>query len=128
MSLRTLVLKQVQQAFIQLGDLAFPIDYVYHTGEEERDIESGRTIPVTRTYPVPRVVKAKFVEKEIDKNVSVATDMKFLMPRLDLNAAVNDPSAADVIVDKRTGRRWEVKRMLSDPADALLIYHVRTVR
>ncbi|UTC29875.1 hypothetical protein BAJUN_02690 [Bajunvirus bajun] len=128
MSMRAMIGRQVQNAFRQLGDIPVACDYVHLTGGETRDIEAGVTTPNTVTYAVPLVVKAKFVEKEIDKHVDVSTDMKMLMPRLDLNKAVVDPRTSDKIIEKKNGRLWEVVRLLSDPADACLIFHVRTVR
>ncbi len=124
MSLRAGVQRAVIAAFKAVSDIARPATYKSLTGAMVRDLDAGTSVPVSVNYLLKRTVFARFRESEVDENVSVLTDQKFLFPALDLPV---QPKTADLVVDE-DGRTWEITRRLSDPASALVILQARTSR
>lgn len=124
MALRGFLQLQVQSAFKQLQDIPRPFTYIQRGGTPVRDVVTGKTAYPETTRTIPRVVPARFKENEVDTTVNVATDQKLLFPRLDLDRTII-PRSSDKMIDEH-GFVWEVQRLLSDPADAVVIVHVRT--
>jgi hypothetical protein len=123
-SLRTTVRKAAVTAFKAIGDIARPVTYKALTGVLVRDLEAGTSVPQVVNHTITMTVFTKFSEKEVDENVSVLTDEKLLFPSLLLPVQAK---SADLILDEH-GRTWEIIRRLSDPADAVVMLHVRTSR
>lgn len=122
-SLKQALRAAVAGAFEGLGDLAMPLIYQSLTGEVVRDIAAGTVTPVARNFRIPRGVFTRFRENEIDSNVSLLEDSKLLIPAQYLPV---EPKAADLVIERKTKKVWEIQRRLQDPAEAVISLHVRT--
>lgn len=121
--LRAALQQAVVGAFEGLDDLRTPILYQLLTGDVIRNVEAGTVTPVSRNFKINSAIFVRFTEKEIDQNVSVETDSKLLIPAALLKA---EPKTADIIVERKSKKVWEVIRRLQDPGHAVISLHVRT--
>lgn len=122
-SLSKIIQKNVGVAFKLIGDIAKTGTWrqVRTTGVNAIDIEGGVPIQPFTDYPLPRVVFARFKQEETDHTTITLNDQKVLFPRQDLPV---EPLDSDAIIDSK-GRLWQVVRVMSPPADAVVIAQVR---
>lgn len=124
MGLRNTTQQAALTAFIAIGDIARPTTYQHLTGTVVRNIEEGTSTAEMVTYPLKYTVAAKFKAKEVDGEAVLSTDQKFLFPSLILPI---EAKASDTILDER-GQTWEIIKLMTDPAEAVVILQVRTSR
>jgi len=123
MGFKSLIAKQVVNAFVQLQDIPRPMTYKQLVSVAY-DIEAGTPTTTYADYPLTRVVKTKFTIKEEAqyKAVVAATDAKMLFPVLDLPV---EPNTADTLIDE-DGLVWEIVKRLTDPSVGVWILWVRS--
>lgn len=122
MSRTNLIRTQVQQAFVQLGDIARPATFQRFTGNIVRDIDAGTSVREVVEYPIPRAMKTDVAEKEVDYAAAVSATQKILFPT---SAIPVKPDEDDVVVWE-DGVIWEIRKIKTDPAEALWILFVRS--
>ena len=126
MGLRDQINKAVGSAFKAIGDIPHVCQFqslgAGTSGMDNYDIVSGGPKAAVSTYTLPAVAFVRFKEDDPDADVQVATDMKMIFQRTTLPVLAK---TGDTLIDD-TGRRWTVKRVTTDPADAATILHVRT--
>lgn len=124
MGLRNTVQRAAVAAFKAVGDIARPATYRSLTGVIIRDVDAGTSTPQTVDYLLKRTVFSRLRENERDNSADVSVDEKFMFPALDLPIQAK---SSDIILDEH-GFTWEITRLLSDPASAVVIVQVRTTR
>ncbi|UTU07834.1 hypothetical protein CcrC1_gp148 [Caulobacter phage C1] len=122
-SLSKVIQRGVDTAFKAIGDIAKPGTWrqIRTTGTNAIDITGGVPIQPYTDYPLPRVVFARFKQEETDHTTITLNDQKVLFPRQDLPV---EPADSDAVIDSK-GRLWQVVRVMSPPADAVVICQVR---
>lgn len=126
MGFKSLIAKQVQGAMKILGSdadgLATPQTYI--------SVDQTATVynPATRTsvqatsvYPNIPMVLVRFKIEEMDEKVRPSTDRRALIAALDLAVTPNEQDR----IELADGGVHVVQRILSDPASALHILHLR---
>jgi hypothetical protein len=126
MSLKTTIAKQVQSAVRILGTgadgLAPPHTYVKvaANGGTYDPVSRRVTEGVTEYTAIP-VTMVRFSLDDMSDDVKPRTDRRALIAALDLPVV---PGEQDRIVNA-AGEVYTVHKILSDPADALYVLHVR---
>lgn len=126
MGYKSLIAKQVKAAMRTLGTdadgLARENTYVWvdPTGNVYNPSTRSMT-EVVQTIPNVPMVLARFTVDDMPSDVKPRTDRKALIAALDLSVV---PGEQDRIVTP-DGDVYTVHKLLSDPADALHILHIR---
>lgn len=122
-SLTKTIQQGVDIAFNALGDVVKPGFWrqVTTTGTNNIDINAGVPINPYSDYPLKRMVFTRFKQEETDHTTITLNDQKVLFPRQDLAV---EPKDSDVVIDDK-GRLWQVVRVMSPPAEAVVICQVR---
>lgn len=125
MGLKSLIAKQVQGAMTILGTdedgLASTRTFVKVDPEGTYDFATRGVINVEEQYPGIPMTMVRFKIEDMDAEVRPKTDRRALIASLDLPVT---PAPADYVLEAN-GDRWNVVRLLSDPAAALVILHLR---
>lgn len=127
MGLKSLIANQVQGAMRILGtdeDGLAPAQYRYVRvlPGTVYDHVTRTTVDITNTLLNVPMTMVRFRIEDMDAEVRPKTDRRALVASLDLPGVT--PAPADYIIDS-DGSRWNVVRLLSDPAAALIILHLR---
>jgi hypothetical protein len=123
MSLRAIIAAAVKTAFDAADDVPRPMTFHAFTGNV-RDIVAGTNTRGSTSYTLEKVLGSKFEVTTTDKTVELKTDQKLLFPAADLPIV---PKAGDWLVDENNAT-WEVQKLMTDPAFALRILHVRSTK
>lgn len=125
MGFKSLIQNQVKGAMRILGTDADGLATAgtYHSVSETTtyDPETATVAQTSTEYADVPMVFVRFNLDDMDAEVRPKTDRKALIAALDLSVT---PSPQDR-VETASGEVYSVKRLLSDPADALHILHVR---
>ncbi len=124
MGLRSTIASAVNGAFNAIGDLVEQVTYKSITGTNY-DSATGNVTTTLSTVILKRTVFYDFEQKEVDNDIVVLKDMKFIFPTADLGGLI--PKSQDIFTDS-LNRTWEVQRLLGVPGDSVTILHVRTSR
>ncbi|WNL50646.1 head-tail attachment [Ruegeria phage RpAliso] len=121
---KSLIQRQVQGAMRILGTdddgLAPTVTYVA-VAEGAYDYEERKVINTETAYEGVPAAMVRFQIDDMDEKVKPQTDRRALIASLDLPVT---PSEQDHLLAS-DGTKWTVMRILSDPADALIILHTR---
>lgn len=127
MGFKSLISKQVQGAMRILGTdsdgLARKRTLISVSPEAVYDYATREYTNVETVYPDIPMAMVRFKIEDMDDKVRPQTDRRALVAALDIPTI---PTEKDVVMDP-SGTRWNVVRLLSDPADALIILHLRKV-
>ncbi|UVD36473.1 hypothetical protein RCXUPER_55 [Rhodobacter phage RcXuper] len=125
MGFKSLIAKQVQGAMRILGTdadgLARPHTLVSVDPDGTYDFDSREMTHAETAYPDIPMSMVRFKIDDMDAEVRPKTDRRALVASLDIPVV---PTEKDYVLDP-DGTRWTVVRLLSDPADALVILHLR---
>lgn len=125
MGFKSLIAKQVQGAMRILGTdadgLARPHTLVSVDPDGAYDFDTREIAHSEATYPDIPMSMVRFKIDDMDAEVRPKTDRRALVASLDIPVV---PTEKDYVLDP-DGTRWTVVRLLSDPADALVILHLR---
>ena len=125
MGLKTLIQKTVQNTIKNTfgGPDGISQEVVYKRSESPKTYDPvTRTVAVTVTeYSGIACMFTAFTVDDTDDSVRPSSDKKALIPSLEISFI---PKEDDKITDS-TGKNYTVKRLMSDPASALYILHVR---
>lgn len=113
----------VSNSFNILGDLRETISVNFVTGTGSYDPATDTQAQTISTVSNLKVVFARFTIDEIDSSIVVETDMKVLIPALDIGTV--QPKETDYFIENQTGFRWNVVKSRSVPGNSVYIIHVR---
>lgn len=127
MGFKSLIEKHVQGAMRILGTdadgLARPCTLVSVAQTTTYDYDTRDVVRATTEYPGIPITFVRFKIDDMDAEVRPKTDRRALIARLDIPVT---PSEKDEVLDT-DNVRWSVIRLISEPADALIILHLRRV-
>lgn len=115
MSYRSLIQKQVQAAFKQMGDIPLSVTYV---GPPTFDDETSSVSPGTE-QSVPAIL-SDYTERQIDGVVVQASDRQVLIAAADLSTDVSTDGS--IIIENST---YQIVNAATDPAKAMWTVQVR---
>lgn len=125
MGFKSLIEKQVKGAMQILGTdsdgLARPHTLISIDVNGVYDYDTREAVYDETVYPNIPMVMVRFKIDDMDAEVRPKTDRRALIARLDIPV---EPTEKDEVLDP-DGTRWTVVRLLSDPASALVILHLR---
>lgn len=122
MSLTKVVQDGVDTAFKVLGDLVKSGAWIKQPAGAVPDFAAGTPAAAAEDiHPIKRYIFTRFKQEEVDGKDVTSKDQKVIFPRQDLDI---EPDDADRFRDV-LGRTWEVKRIMSDPAAAVVVAQVR---
>lgn len=117
MALKATLRRAVRQAFLALDDVPRKATYHIAGTTPTRDLDTGESTVVTTDRALPLVVFTSFSSKEKDVDPAIdLTNTKVLFPMEDLNK--HFPKNIDSLTDDE-GSKWEIVRVLCDPASLL---------
>lgn len=127
MGFKSLIAAQVQGAMRILGTdsdgLARMHTLVSVDPEGTYDYDLRQIVHTETTYAGIPMSMVRFKIDDMDAEVRPKTDRRALVASMDIPVT---PTEKDYVTDP-DGTRWNVVRLLSDPAAALVILHLRKV-
>ena len=116
MSMKANLRRAVRQAFRALDDIPRQATYHIASASPVRDLDTGEVTQGYTDKTLTLVVFTSFSAKEKDADpLIVVTDTKVLFPMDDLGVF---PKDTDIITDD-AGLKWQIVRVLTDPASLL---------
>lgn len=122
MGLKGSIQTAVQSAFLSLDDIVESVTYrskTSSTGDYYPAI--GKVVPKYTDYASVEMAMVRYKQEEIDDKTILNTDMKAIVPSLDLTPT---PKVADQIIRANTST-WEIIGIQQDPAEAVWIFQIR---
>jgi hypothetical protein len=126
MGFKSLIAKQVQGAFKIVGSDADGLaPLCTYTSVDQSatayDTTTRRVTKVVTSYDGIPVILVRFSIEDMNSEIKPQTDRKALIASLNLPCVPNEQD----IITTGDGSTYAVHKILSDPADALLILHIR---
>lgn len=116
MALKATLRRAVRQAFLALDDVPRTATYHIAGASPTRDLDTGEVTQGYTDKTLSLVVFTSFSSKEKEADpLIVVTDTKVLFPMEDLGVF---PKDTDILTDD-AGLKWQVIRVLTDPASLL---------
>lgn len=111
----------VSESFKAFEDLRKTVTYYSVTGDTVYDPVADTVSADTENVTI-QGIWSKFSKFQIINQVALSTDVKFIVPALDLGGII--PNENDYLVDD-SGVRWNVYGVRSPPGESVYILHLR---